>query len=89
MPQTLAIYEEKHVYLGVHAVHAVWKDPGERVPRLSALRDLHGLPVPAQGTPGPERLRRQGHLQRVHTGPWIIKRTFQGYLPLYLVHNNY
>jgi hypothetical protein len=79
MHQILAIYKEKYVYLGVHAVHTVWKDPGERVPRLSALRDLHGLPVPAQGTPGPERLRRQGHLQRVHTGLGIIKQTLQGY----------
>ncbi len=60
------------MYLGVHAVHAVWKDPGERVPRLSALRDLHGLPVPPQGLPGPERIRRQGHLQRVHTGPRMM-----------------
>ncbi len=76
MHEMLAKYEEKHVYLGVHAVHAVWKDPGECVPRLSALRDLHGLSVPAQGTPGPERIRRQGHMQRVHTGPRIIKRTF-------------
>ncbi len=76
------------MYLGVHAVHAVWKDPGERVPRLSALRDLHGLPVPAQGSPGPERIRRQGHLQRVHTGPRITKRTLAGRFLIFLVSSS-
>ena len=56
----------------MYSVSALRQDPAQRVPRLSAVRHVRGLPVPSPRTPGQQRLCRQVQLQRVHQGNHFV-----------------